>query len=96
MTEECLFAYAMKLVGYDPLLIYEPQSGNSGNRIPVSNDKLVLQKYVSENLGDLLDKMYARCGTPIEWRHALDHHSLVDVTPLVKAGILREENLKRI
>ena len=97
MTGKCLYAYAIKTMSeVDPVLVYEPQPGNVGNRLPVSNDRLALQRYIGQRLGNLLDEMIVQCGVQIEWRNSLDHSILVDINPLVKAGILREENLKRV
>ena len=92
-----LYAYAIKLeTEVCPVLVYEPQSEDMRDRIPVSNDTLALEVYVTKNLERLLDGMEIRCGVPCAWRNSLDHSIYVNVYPLVKAGILKEKSLKRI
>jgi len=84
-----IYAYLLYRRGVvDPILVRERI--DEASKLTVSRDKRSLERYFDSNTGQILK------GMDIRRPYSLDHHTLVDVNPLVRVGILRLENLHMV
>lgn len=86
MEQRELYAYAMQKRVGSPTILYEILDGH--NKIPVSEDKLWLSRYIDEKgLGAILQNM------GLHWENQLSHATLIDISYLVNSGLIKEDSL---